>query len=187
MTIIELMLLAFGVSLDAFSVSICKGLSVNKLEAKHGLIVAAYFGGFQGIMPLMGALLGGLASGFDVRAVDHWVILVIMSYIGIEMLKEAMDPETCPVGDFSIKVMLPLAIATSIDAFAVGITLAMVHVNMFIAIPLISTFTGCFSFIGTYIGHFFGEKYQKPASIAGGLILIAIGIRIFITHVVTGV
>ncbi len=186
MTFLELILLAIGVSLDAFSVSICKGLAEPKIKIKHGLLVGAYFGGFQGLMPVIGYLLGGLVAG-HMQALDHWVILIILGFIGIEMIWDAMDPESCPTGDFSFKAMFPLAVATSIDAFAVGITFAIIDVNMFFAIPLIMVCTGAFSFAGVYIGHYFGQRYQKPAGLVGGIILIMIGLRVFISHIIKGI
>ncbi|MDD7543415.1 MAG: manganese efflux pump, partial [Peptoniphilaceae bacterium] len=115
MSLLELFFLAIGVSMDAFSVAICKGLAVKDLKLRHGLIVGAYFGGFQGLMPLLGFLLGTFIAQF-VQAFDHWVILLILGFLGIQMIREAMDPESCPTGDFSPRTMLPLAIATSIDA-----------------------------------------------------------------------
>lgn len=186
MSILELLLLAVGVSLDAFSVAICKGLAVQELKVRHGVIVGAYFGGFQGLMPLLGFLLGSLIAQ-SMQALDHWVILLILGFLGIQMIREALNPASCPTGDFSVSAMLPLAIATSIDAFAVGVTFAMIKVNLWIALPLIAMCTGIFSFAGVYIGHYFGQRYQKPSGIVGGLILLFIGVRVFITHMMQGI
>ncbi len=183
MTIFELIVIAIGVSLDAFSVAICKGLAVQELSLRHGAIVGAYFGGFQALMPLLGFFVGTAVADY-IRAVDHWVILLILLVLGIQMLREAWNPESCPTGDFSVPAMLPLAFATSIDAFAVGITFAVLEINIFFAVTLIGLCTFLFSFIGVYIGHFFGGRYQKPAGIAGGLLLIGIGIKIFLQHLV---
>lgn len=186
MSFFELLLLAVGVSLDAFSVAICKGLAVKELKVRHGLLVAAYFGGFQGLMPLFGFLLGTWIAQ-SMQAIDHWVILLILGFIGVQMIREAFNPESCPTGDFSWRTMLPLAVATSIDAFAVGVTFAMMEVDLWKAIPLITVCTGVFSFAGVYIGHYFGQRYQKPAGFIGGAILLLIGFRVFITHWIQGV
>ncbi|WP_071706100.1 manganese efflux pump MntP family protein [Murdochiella vaginalis] len=186
MTFFELLLLAVGVSLDAFSVAICKGLAVQELHVRHGLVVGAYFGGFQGLMPLLGFLLGSWIAQ-SMRAIDHWVILLILGYLGIQMVREARNPESCPTGDFSWSTMFPLAVATSIDAFAVGVTFAMMEIDLWMAIPLIAVCTGLFSFAGVYIGHYFGQRYQKPAGIVGGAILLFIGLRVFITHWIQGI
>ncbi|MBY0584071.1 manganese efflux pump MntP family protein [Murdochiella sp. Marseille-P8839] len=186
MTFFELLLLAVGVSLDAFSVAICKGLAVKELKAHHGLLVGAYFGVFQGLMPLLGFLLGSWIAQ-SMQAIDHWVILFILGYLGVQMVREALNPEICPTGDFSWRTMFPLAVATSIDAFAVGVTFAMMEVNLWTAISLITVCTGLFSFAGVYIGHYFGQRYQKPAGFVGGAILLFIGIRVFITHWIQGV
>lgn len=141
MSFFELLLLAVGVSLDAFSVAICKGLAVKELKVRHGFLVAAYFGGFQGLMPLFGFLLGTWIAQ-SMQAIDHWVILLILGFIGVQMIREALNPESCPTGDFSWRTMLPLAVATSIDAFAVGVTFAMMEVDLWKAIPLITVCTG---------------------------------------------
>ncbi|MDY5841734.1 MAG: manganese efflux pump MntP family protein [Peptoniphilaceae bacterium] len=186
MSLLELLFLAIGVSMDAFSVAICKGLAVKDLKLRHGLIVGAYFGGFQGLMPLLGFLLGTLIAQF-VQALDHWVIFLILAFLGIQMIRESMDPESCPTGDFSPRAMFPLAIATSIDAFAVGIPFAMMKLNLWFALSMIMICTGIFSFAGVYIGHFFGQRFQKPAGFIGGAILIGIGIRVFLTHLSTGI
>ena len=186
MTFFELLLLAVGVSLDAFSVAICKGLAVQELHVRHGLVVGVYFGGFQGLMPLLGFLLGSWIAQ-SMRAIDHWVILLILGYLGIQMGREARNPESCPTGDFSWSTMFPLAVATSIDAFAVGVTFAMMEIDLWMAIPLIAVCTGLFSFAGVYIGHYFGQRYQKPAGIVGGAILLFIGLRVFITHWIQGI
>ncbi|MDD7592999.1 MAG: manganese efflux pump MntP family protein [Peptoniphilaceae bacterium] len=177
----ELLLLAFGVSMDAFSVAICKGLAVQDVKPRQATIVGAYFGGFQILMPLLGFFLGTFIAGF-IQAIDHWVIFGILGYLGVEMIREALHPEACPTGDFDARTMLPLAIATSIDAFAVGIAFAMMQVHLAVALGMIGLCTFAFSFLGVYIGHFFGERWQKPAGIVGGAILIGIGVRVLVTH-----
>lgn len=183
MTFPELLLLAFGVSMDAFSVAICKGLAVPNVKPQQATIVGAYFGGFQMLMPLLGFLLGTFIAGF-IQAIDHWVIFAILGYLGVDMIREAIHPEACSTGDFSARTMLPLAVATSIDAFAVGITFAMLETNLALSLGLIGLCTFVFSFAGVYIGHFFGERWQKPAGIVGGVILVGIGLRVLVSHLV---
>lgn len=137
-------------------------------------------------MPLLGFLFGTLIAQF-MQALDHWAIFLILGYLGVQMIREAWSLESCPTGDFSPHAMFPLAIATSIDAFAVGVTFAMMQVNLVVALLMIVLCTGIFSYVGVYIGHFFGERFQKPAGIIGGAILIFIGIRVFLTHLSSGI
>ena len=181
----ELMLLAVGVSMDAFAVSICKGLAMKKAGLKEGLTCGLWFGGFQALMPLAGFFLGTLFAG-AIEAVDHWVAFVLLGIIGFNMLKDAFS-KCCECeehsNDFAFKTMLVMAIATSIDALAVGISLAMAgNVNIFTAILLIGATTFAFSAIGVKIGSVFGSKYEKKAQFCGGVILILLGLKILLEH-----
>ncbi len=183
----ELMLLAVGVSMDAFAVSICKGLAMKKATLKAGLTCGLWFGGFQALMPLIGFFLGTLFAE-AIEAVDHWVAFVLLGIIGINMLKEALEKnEGCDCeehnADLSVKTMFIMAVATSIDALAVGISLAMAgNVNIFAAILLIGSFTCAFCTAGVKIGNIFGSRFEKKAQLAGGVILILLGTKILLEH-----
>ncbi len=184
----ELMLLAVGVSMDAFAVSICKGLAMKKATLKEGLTCGAWFGGFQALMPLIGFFLGTLFAE-AIQAVDHWVAFVLLAIIGANMLKEAFEKEEgcCDCqnsnADLSPKTMFVMAIATSIDALAVGISLAMAgDVNIFVAIALIGGFTCFMSAVGVKVGNVFGSRFEKKAQLAGGAILILLGVKILLEH-----
>ena len=184
MSIIEILLTSLGLAMDAFAVSICKGLSMKKFDIKKGLIIGMYFGLFQGLMPLIGYLLG---SAFQdvITTIDHWIAFVLLGLIGFNMLKEGLSKECDVVNDkVNFKEMLPLAIATSIDALAVGITFAFLKVNIIISILSIGLITFVMSFIGSKIGNKVGCKYQKKAQIMGGIILIIIGLKILIEHLI---
>lgn len=183
MHITELLILAVGVSMDAFAVSICKGLSVCKVRPRHAGLAAVWFGGFQALMPLIGYFVGVAFTDF-VTSVDHWIAFVLLGIIGGKMVKEAFekDEECCTDPDFSFRTMLAMAVATSIDALAVGISLAFLKVNIWTAVLLIGITTGAFSATGVYIGNIFGNKYKSKAELAGGLILILIGTKILIEH-----
>lgn len=188
MGFIELFILAVGLSMDAFAVSICKGLSVKKANAKGMLSCGLWFGGFQALMPLIGFLIGSIFAD-KIMAIDHWVAFVLLAFIGANMLKEAFSKECeceCDANeDFSAKTMLTMAIATSIDALAVGISLAMVgNVNIIEAVVLIGVVTCIFSALGVKIGSIFGDKFEKKAQIAGGVILILLGIKILVEHLI---
>ena len=184
------MALAVGVSMDAFAVSMCKGLAMKKATLKEGLTCGIWFGGFQALMPLIGFYLGLLFAG-AIRAVDHWIALALLAVIGFNMLKEALfGCDECEEhdGDVSPRKMYVLAIATSIDALAVGISLAMEgNVNIWLAILLIGVTTCAFSTLGVKIGNVFGSRFEKAAQIAGGGILILLGVKILIEHLTTGV
>lgn len=181
----ELLLLALGVSMDAFAVSICKGLAMQKATLKAGLTCGVWFGGFQALMPLTGFFLGKLFRE-AIMAVDHWVAFILLGYIGFNMLKEAFDKEECcgcceSEADLSVKTMFVMAVATSIDALAVGISLAMTDgVNIFLAVALIGTFTCAMSTVGVKIGNVFGSRFEKKAQFAGGLILVLLGVKILV-------
>ena len=183
MGFVELLLLAVGLSMDAFAVSICKGLSMKKAGLKEGCICGAWFGGFQALMPLIGFFLGTLFAD-AIEAFDHWVAFGLLALIGINMLREAFGPqeEEC-CDDLSFKKMFVMAVATSIDALAVGIFLAMAgDVNIFVAIAFIGVITFALSAAGVKIGNVFGSRFQKDAQIAGGVILILLGIKILLEH-----
>ena len=187
----ELLLLAVGVSMDAFAVSICKGLAMKKATLKAGLTCGIWFGGFQALMPLIGFFLGYLFAD-TIEAVDHWVAFVLLGFIGFNMLKEAFNTECeCCEGhdaDLSPKTMFVMAIATSIDALAVGISLAMAGLpifgldGIFCAVILIGLCTCGFCTAGVKIGNVFGSKFEDKAQIAGGAILILLGTKILLEH-----
>lgn len=181
MSFFEIVIIGVGLAMDAFAVSICKGLSTRKLELKHALTCGGYFGFFQGFMPLVGYLLG-IQFKEKIESVDHWIAFILLAFIGINMIKEAFEDEENCNPDFSFKAMLPLAIATSIDALAVGVTFAFLNVNIVYAVCIIAVITLIISMIGVKIGHVFGMKYKSKAEIAGGLILILMGIKILLEH-----
>lgn len=184
MTTLELFLIALGLSMDAFAVAVCKGLASPSLKRRHFLIIGLWFGGFQGLMPFIGYLLGS-AFGKFITPVDHWVAFILLGIIGINMLKEAFSKECddCSDASFSVKTMFIMAIATSIDALAVGITFALLpEVNILSAVSFIGIITFILSAIGLEIGHIFGMKYKAKAEIAGGVILILMGTKILLEH-----
>jgi len=181
----ELLLLAVGVSMDAFAVSICKGLSMKTKAGKASILCGSWFGGFQALMPLIGFFLGSLFARY-IEAVDHWVACLLLLILGFNMLKEGLSKcqecESC-TDDLSFKTMFVMAVATSIDALAVGISLSMAgNVNIFTAIALIGVTTFAFSAISVQIGSAFGAKLEKKAQIAGGVILCLLGIKILLEH-----
>ena len=181
----ELMLLAVGLSMDAFAVSICKGLGMRKATLKGELTCGIRFGGFQALMPLIGFFLGALFAE-AIQAFDHWVAFGLLALIGANMLREAFDGEECDCcgdADLSVKTMFVMAVATSIDALAVGISLAMAgNVNIFAAVALIGLTTCALSAIGVKVGNVFGSRYEKKAEAAGGIILILLGLKILLEH-----
>ena len=185
MGILELVLLALGLSMDACAVSICKGLATKKVSFKHGAICGAWFGGFQALMPLIGFFLGSFFAE-AIERFDHWVAFGLLLLIGINMLREAFE-KGCDCqeqdGDLGFKTMLVMAIATSIDALAVGISLAMAGIgNIFTAVLLIGIITFWMSCAGVKLGSLFGSRYEKKAQLAGGIILILLGIKILLDH-----
>lgn len=183
MGFLELFLIAVGLSMDAFAVAICKGLSVRKLKFSHMLITGAYFGVFQAVMPLIGYYLGQTFESY-ITSFDHWMAFVLLSLIGANMIRESFSKEEEEQNaSFSFKTMLPLAVATSIDALAVGVTFGLMQgVNIFSAVGLIGVTTFVFSFVGVKIGNVFGSKYKSKAELAGGIILILMGIKILLEH-----
>ncbi len=182
MTLISLSLLSFGLSMDAFAVSVCKGLSIQKLQHRHAIIVGLYFGGFQAGMPLLGYYLG-LQFQDAIVSIDHWIAFVLLSFIGFNMIKESInkEEESC---NASLKFydMFTLAVATSIDALAVGITFAFLQINIIPAVCFIGAFTFILSVIGVKVGSAFGSRYKSKAELIGGLILIFMGTKILIEH-----
>jgi putative Mn2+ efflux pump MntP len=184
MTFVELIIIAIGVSMDAFAVSISKGLSTPKLNAKNAATAGLWFGGFQALMPVIGYYLG-VSFADLVSSVDHWIAFVVLGIIGGNMIKESFDKDTCNIeADFSVKSMFPLAIATSIDALAIGVSMAFLGVNIWFAVLLIGITTGLFSFVGVYIGKFFGCRYKSKAEFTGGFILLAMGLKILLEHTI---
>lgn len=180
----ELLLLAVSLSMDAFAVSICKGLAARGTSSRGGLICGAWFGGFQALMPLLGFYLGTLFAG-AIETFDHWVAFILLVIIGINMLREAFSrgEEETADADFSPKTMFVMAVATSIDALAVGISLAMAgNVNIWTAILLIGATTFALSAIGVRVGSIFGTRYEKKAQAVGGVILVLLGIKILLEH-----
>ena len=183
MSILEILLLGIGLSMDAFAVSICKGLSAKRLQTRHYLIIGAWFGGFQALMPTIGFFLGSTFEQY-ITAFDHWVAFVLLSVIGAGMIKESLSKDESNGNDsFSFKTMLLLALATSIDALAVGITFALLpDVNVPLAVCLIGITTFVCSAAGLKVGNLFGLKYKAKAELAGGIILILIGLKILLEH-----
>lgn len=185
--IVELILLGIGLSADAFAVSICKGLAVGKVKPKQMLIVGLWFGGFQALMPTIGYYLGQYALEF-IENFDHWIAFVLLALIGANMIREALagdeeELEDAGENPFGVKEMAVLAVATSIDALAVGIALAMMQTySIGFAASVIGVTTFILSAIGLRIGAIFGDKYKKPSEIAGGIILILIGLKILLEH-----
>lgn len=186
MSIWELFIIAVGLSMDAFAVSICKGLSVKKLKPKHATITGLYFGGFQFAMPLIGYFLG-IQFKQLIISIDHWIAFVLLGFIGGNMIREALSKEEDELNDsFDIKTMTPLAIATSIDALAVGVTFACLDVSIVPAVSFIGVTTFILSAIGLKIGNVFGAKYKSKAELAGGIVLVLMGIKILVEHLITG-
>ncbi len=177
----ELFLIAVGLSMDAFAVSVCKGLSVQKLEKKHMALVGLYFGGFQFLMPVLGYLLGARFESV-ITSIDHWIAFALLLVIGGNMIRESFGEAEKLNDDFGFKTMLMLAVATSIDALAVGITFAFLQVRIVPAALLIGVTTFCLSSLGIYIGNRFGARYKSRAELAGGVILILIGSKILLEH-----
>ena len=193
MSLIELFVIAVGLSMDAFAVAICKGLSLRKVSLKECTKVGLYFGGFQGGMPLIGFILGVQFKDYIV-SIDHWIAFILLSFIGINMIRESRekDDEKGVVdlaevaageeNELGFKSMIMLSIATSIDALAVGVTFAFLQVDIIPAVSFIGIVTFILSMIGVKVGNIFGVKYKSKAEFAGGLILIMMGIKILIEH-----
>lgn len=184
----ELLLLGVGLSMDAFAVSVCKGLAMKRSSVKAGLTCGIWFGGFQALMPLIGFFLGSMFAE-AIQSVDHWVAFGLLVLIGVNMLREAFSPEEdggcteCADADLSVKSMFVMAVATSIDALAVGISLAMAgDVAIFAAVGIIGVCTFTLSAVGVGVGSVFGSQFEQKAQIAGGVILVILGVKILLEH-----
>ena len=179
----ELLLLGIGLSMDAFAVSVCKGLAMQRSDGKTAVVCGAWFGFFQALMPVIGFYLGRIFAG-AIEAVDHWVAFGLLSVVGINMIKEALEGEQSKAdSDLSAKAMLPLAVATSIDALAVGVSLAMTaEVSIWTAVLLIGVTTFVLSAVGAVVGGVFGRKFEKKAEIFGGVTLILLGLKILLEN-----
>ena len=181
MSLAELFILAVGLSMDAFAVSICKGLGQPKLKPGHMVITGLYFGGFQALMPLLGYILGAQFARF-ISGFDHWVVFGLLAFIGVGMIRESRE-QACPADKgFSPKEMLPLAVATSIDALAIGVTFAFLQVQIVSAVSFIGVITFVLSIAGIKMGNLFGAKYKSRAELFGGVVLIAMGVKILLEH-----
>ena len=182
MSLLELFIIAVGLSMDAFAVAICKGLSVQQLKPRHALITGLYFGGFQALMPLIGYLLGVRFESF-ITSFDHWIAFILLALIGLNMIRESRSKEEEETNDsVDFRTMIVLAIATSIDALAIGITFAFLRTNIFVAAAIIGCVTFVTSLIGVKIGNLFGARYKSKAEFAGGIILILLGTKILLEH-----
>ena len=183
MSTVEVILISIGLAMDAFAVSVCKGLAMKKIDFKKMLIIGLYFGIFQGVMPVIGYLLG---TNFEslVTKIDHWIAFILLGIIGGNMIKESCskDGDHCSVADFSARTMFGLAVATSIDALAIGVSFAFLKVNIWEAVILIGITTALFSGAGIFIGNVFGSRFEQKAQIAGGCILILLGVKILLEH-----
>lgn len=183
---VELLLIGVGLAMDAFAVSICKGLAMRKVNKKQAVIIGLFFGGFQALMPIIGWSLGSQFESY-ITNIDHWIAFILLAFIGGKMLLEAVKPEEDVEIEqmdppLDIKEMFLLAVATSIDALAVGITFAFLDYPIVEAISIIGITTFIISVGGVYVGNFFGNKYKNKAEFAGGLILVLIGLRILLSH-----
>ena len=186
MSTYELFIIAVGLSMDALAVAICKGLSMAKMSWRKGIIVGLWFGSFQALMPLIGYLLGAQFES-KITAFDHWIAFIRLGQIGGNIIRDGVSGAQEKTDDsVSIKSMLPLAIATSIDALAVGVTFAFLRVNIVYAVSFIGVITFLLSTVGVKVGNVFGARYKSKAEIAGGVILILMGLKILIEHLMGG-
>ena len=186
MGIAELFLIAVGLSMDAFAVSVGKGLGMRRLDVRQALIIALFFGGFQALMPVIGWALGGQFAHY-VTSVAHWIAFALLAFIGAKMIWDAFHEDGEDGGEeaaarLSLRELVLLAVATSIDALAVGVTFAFLDVAIVPSAALIGVTTFALSFAGVAIGHQFGSRWEKPSAVAGGIILIAIGVKIVLDH-----
>ena len=180
----EILLIAVGLSMDAFAVSVCKGLSLRRMSWGKAGLTGLYFGGFQALMPLVGYFLG-VQFEDKIKAVDHWIALVLLCIIGVNMIREALHPgdecEECDAS-FDFRNMVMLALATSIDALAVGVTFAFLQVNIWLAVAFIGATTFLLSALGVKVGNVFGNRFKAKGELAGGAILILMGVKILLEH-----
>ena len=183
MSIIEIALIGVGLAMDAFAVSICKGLAMRRMNYKKAIIIAAFFGVFQALMPALGYVLGTTFAN-KIAAIDHWIAFILLALIGANMIKEALssDDDECQDDSLRLGDLIMLSIATSIDALAVGITFAFFNVSLLLSVSMIGIITFIICVIGVKVGNVFGEKYKSKAELAGGLILIVMGAKILIGH-----
>ena len=184
MEFVQAMVLAVGLSMDAFAVSVCKGLAMKRADVKSSLICGTWFGGFQGLMPAIGFFLGSLFAQ-AIQSFDHWIAFLLLGYIGFNMLRDAFSQEACcqeTDADLSAKTMFVMAIATSIDAMAAGISLAMDSADIVLNVVCIGLTTFVLSAVGVKVGNVFGSRFEKKAQIAGGVILILLGLKILLEH-----
>lgn len=181
MGIFEIIFIGLGLSMDACAISICKGLSARTYHFRYSFLCGLYFGLFQSFMPLLGYILG-MQFKDKIQHIDHYIILILLSYIGINMIKEAYEDHQIN-NNYSPMTMIPLSIASSIDALAIGITFSLCKLNIIYTIIIIGLITFIFSFIGVIIGTLFSVKYKEKAELCGGIILILIGLKIFIEHI----
>lgn len=182
MSTLELFILAVGLSMDAFAVAVCKGLAMSRLSIKNSVIIGLWFGGFQALMPVIGYFLGVNFREY-ITAVDHWIAFILLGIIGGNMIKESLSKEEERAdASVDVKTMFLMAVATSIDALAVGITFAFLSVNIVYAVSFIGITTFALSVAGVGIGHIFGSKYKSRAEFAGGLILALLGVKILLEH-----
>ena len=181
MKVWELFVIAVGLAMDAFAVSICKGLSTKDVRREHMVVTGLYFGGFQALMPLAGYLLGSRFQSM-IQRVDHWIAFVLLALIGANMVRESQGEAEHLDDSFTPGTMLPLAVATSIDALAVGVTFAFLNVRIIPAVVLIGMTTFVLSAAGVRLGNVFGTRYQARAELAGGIVLILMGVKILLEH-----
>jgi len=184
MDIFTLLLIAAGLAMDAFAVALCKGLTMKKLVIKHAVVIAVFFGVFQAIMPVIGWFLGKQFEAY-ITAFDHWIAFVLLLFLGVKMIFEALKDEDADVLSaykLDVKELIVLSLATSIDALAVGITFAFLKTDIVFAVSIIGIITFMISFLGVFLGNKFGIRYKKKAEIAGGIALVFIGLKILFEH-----
>ena len=183
MTFFELFLIGIGLSMDAFAVSVCKGLSMQRIDKKYTLYIGLFFGGFQALMPLLGYFLGSRFAG-SIERFDHWIAFLLLAFIGCNMIRESREEvkEEQTFAGVNFKELIVLAIATSIDALAVGVTFAFLQVKIVPAVTIIGCTTFALSLAGVYAGNVFGARYKSRAELTGGVILILIGLKILLEH-----
>lgn len=183
---IQLVLIAVGLSMDAFAVALCKGLCMKRINYAHAGVIALFFGGFQGLMPLIGWVLGKQFEQY-ITPIDHWIAFVLLGYIGGKMIWDALhednEGQACDIEErLDLKELLVMAVATSIDALAVGITFAFLQISIVPSVCTIGLITLCLSFVGVIVGNRFGNKFQSKAQLAGGTVLVLIGLKILLEH-----